>query len=78
MYGYEFPDQGPPSPYDFSGDEHRAIIASTVKTCRLCRVDPQAYLADVLTRIITGHLNTRLNDLLPGAYAATPDLKAVA
>jgi hypothetical protein len=39
---------------------------------------PQAYLADVLSRIATGHLNTRLDDLLPWAYATAPDLKAVA
>jgi hypothetical protein len=55
-----------------------ASIASLVETCKLCGVDPQAYLADVLSRIATGHLNTRLDDLLPCAYATTPDLKAVA
>ena len=41
-------------------------------------MDPQAYLTDVLSRIVTGHLNTRIDDLLPWAYATTPDLKAVA
>lgn len=60
------------------GGEHWAIIASLVETCKLCRVDPQAYLTDVLSRIVAGHLNTRIDDLLPWAYAATPDLKAVA
>ncbi|MFD0461696.1 IS66 family transposase [Microvirga aerilata] len=60
------------------GGEHWAIIASLVETCKLCGVDPQAYLADVLNRIVTGHLNARLDDLLPWAYATAPDLKAVA
>jgi hypothetical protein len=60
------------------GGEHWAIIASLVETCKLCGVDPQAYLADVLSRIATGHLNTQIDDLLPWAYATTPDLKAVA
>jgi transposase len=60
------------------GGEHWAIIASLVETCKLCGVDPQAYLTDVLSRIVTGHLNTRIDDLLPWAYATTPDLKAVA
>jgi transposase len=60
------------------GGEHWAIIASLVETCKLCRVDPQAYLTDVLSRIVTGHLNTRIDDLLPWAYATAPDLKAVA
>jgi transposase len=36
------------------GGEHWAIIASLVETCKLCGVDPQAYLADVLSRIVTG------------------------
>ncbi len=60
------------------GGEHWAVIASLVETCKLCGVAPQAYLTDVLSRIATGHLNTRLDDLLPWAYATTPDLKAVA
>jgi hypothetical protein len=58
--------------------EHWAIIASLVETCKLCGVDPQAYLTDVLSRIVTGHLNTRIDELLPWAYATAPDLKAVA
>jgi hypothetical protein len=33
---------------------------------------------DVLSRIVTGHLNTQIDDLLPWAYAIAPDLKAVA
>jgi hypothetical protein len=60
------------------GGEHWAIIASLVETCQLCEVDPQAYLADVLSRIVTGHLNTQIDDLLPWAYATALDLKAVA
>jgi transposase len=60
------------------GGEHWAIIASLVETCKLCGVDPQAYLADVLSRIVTGHLNTHIDDLLPWAYATAPDLRAVA
>ena len=60
------------------GGEHWAIIASLVETCKLCGVDPQAYLTNVLSRIATGHLNTQIDDLLPWACATTPDLKAVA
>jgi transposase len=60
------------------GGEHWAIIASLVETCKLCGVDPQAYLANVLSRIVTGHLNTHIDDLLPWAYATAPDLRAVA
>jgi hypothetical protein len=38
----------------------------------------QANLTDVLSRIATGRLNTRLDELLPWAYATTLDLGVVA
>jgi transposase len=59
------------------GGEHWAIIASLIETAKLNAVDPQAYLTDVLTRIVNGHPQARIDDLLPWAYAAT-NLKAVA
>ena len=59
------------------GGEHWAIIASLIETCKLNGIDPQAYLTDILTRIVNGHPQTRIDDLLPWAYAAT-NLKAVA
>ena len=34
------------------GGEHWAILASLIETCKLNRVDPQSYLADVLTRLL--------------------------
>ena len=60
------------------GGEHWAIIASLIETCKLNGIDPQAYLADVITRIVNGHPNSRIDDLLPWAYAPAADLKAVA
>ncbi|MBM6584339.1 transposase domain-containing protein [Microvirga sp. BT689] len=60
------------------GGEHWAIIAFFVETCKLCGVDLQAYLTDVLSRMVIGHLNTQMDDLLPQAYATTQDLKNVA
>ena len=60
------------------GAEHWAVIASLIETCKLTRVEPRAYLADVITRIVEGHPNSRLNELLPWAYPPTPALKAVA
>lgn len=59
------------------GGEHWATIASLIETCKLNGVDPYAYLADVITRIVAGHPQSQLDDLLPWAYAPTP-LKAVA
>jgi hypothetical protein len=60
------------------GGEHWAVIASLIETCKLCSVEPQTYLADVITKIVNGHLNTRIDDLLPWAYHVTPALKNVA
>src|SRR5436190_9662938 len=60
------------------GGEHWAIIASLVETCKLNAIDPQSYLADVITRIVNGHPNSHIDELLPCAYAPIPDLKAVA
>ena len=34
------------------GAEHWAVIASLIETCKLIGVEPQAYLADVITRIV--------------------------
>jgi transposase len=60
------------------GAEHWAVLASLIETCKLIGVEPQAYLADVITRIVAGHPNSRLDELLPWTYPPTPALKAVA
>ena len=51
------------------GAENWAIAASLIETCKLNGVDPQAYLADVLTKIVNGHLVSKLEELMPWAYA---------
>lgn len=61
------------------GGEHWAIIASLIETCKLGAIDPQTYLADVITKIVSGHPNSQIDDLLPWAYPpAAPALKRVA
>jgi transposase len=60
------------------GGEHWAVVASLIETCKLCDVEPHAYLADVIAKIVNGHPNTQIDDLLPWAYPATPTLRAVA
>src|SRR5438067_4722718 len=59
------------------GAEHWATIASLIETCKLNDVDPLCYLTDVLTRIVNGHPNSNIDQLLPWAYRK-PDLQAVA
>ena len=60
------------------GAEHWAVIASLIETCKLLDVEPHSYLADVITRIVNGHPQSRPDELLPWAYPATQKLKAVA
>ncbi|WP_040622623.1 transposase domain-containing protein, partial [Rhodovulum sp. PH10] len=60
------------------GAEHWAVVASLIETCKLIGIDPYVYLADVITRIVDGHPNSRIDDLLPWAYAPPQPLKAVA
>jgi transposase len=60
------------------GGEHWAVIASLIETCKLIGLEPHAYLADVIIRIVNGHLNSKIDDLLPWAYATPPELRRVA
>jgi transposase len=60
------------------GAEHWAVIASLIETCKLIGIEPYAYLADVITRIVDGHPQSLLDELLPWAYPAIRQLKAVA
>ena len=60
------------------GGENWAVIASLVETCKLNGVDPHVYLADALAKIVNGHLNSQIDDLLPWAYVKAEPLKAVA
>jgi transposase len=61
-----------------SGAAHWAVMASLIETCKLIGVEPRAYLADVISRIVNGHPQSRLDELLPWAYPTTPALKAAA
>ena len=53
------------------GGVHWGVIASLVETCKLNGVDPQAYLADVLTRLVNRHPARQIDQLMPWAYAPT-------
>lgn len=60
------------------GAEHWAVVASLIETCKLNGVEPSAYLTDVITRIVNGHPNSRIDELLPWAYILPTQIKAVA
>jgi transposase len=60
------------------GGEHWAILASLIETCKLNRVDPEAYLADAFTRLVAGQPNNQLDELLPWNRAAAQTTQRVA
>jgi transposase len=47
------------------GAEHWASLASLIETAKLNDVDPQAYIASVITRIVGGHPQSQIDRLMP-------------
>ena len=58
-----------------SGKSAAALI-SLVQTCRAMKIDPQAYLEDVFTRLLD-HPAKRLEEFLPDQWARLREEKAV-
>ncbi|MFG1352638.1 IS66 family transposase [Xanthobacter autotrophicus] len=53
------------------GGGHRwAVICSLIETAKLNDVEPYAYIADVLQRMVDGHPVNRLDELLPWTWKA--------
>jgi hypothetical protein len=42
-------------------------------TCKLLDIEPHGYLADVITRIVDGHPQSRLDVLSPGPFPRRPN-----
>jgi transposase len=47
-----------------------ACLASLIETCKLHGVDPQTYFTDVLTKLVNLWPASRLDELMPWAWAA--------
>jgi transposase len=47
------------------GAKNWAMLAPLVKTCKLHGINPEAYFADILTKLINNWPNRRLGKLLP-------------
>jgi transposase len=47
------------------GGEHWACLASLVETCKLNGVNPQVYFTDLLTRLVNGWPQNRIDELMP-------------
>jgi transposase len=52
------------------GAEHWAVLATLIETAKLNAIDPEAYLTDVITRIVQGHRQSQIDALMPWNYAA--------
>jgi hypothetical protein len=55
------------------GAENWAMLASLIETAKLNGIDPQSWLADVLSRLVNLWPNNRIDELLPWAWAAQRD-----
>jgi transposase len=47
------------------GAENWAGLASLIETCKLNDVNPQAYLTDLLTRLVNRWPQARIDELMP-------------
>jgi transposase len=54
------------------GAECWAMISSLLETCKLNSVDPLAWLTDVLTKLVNLWPASRIDELMPWAYAKKP------
>src|SRR5512144_849287 len=52
------------------GAKNWAVLASLIETCKLHGVNPEAWLADVITRLVDNWPNRRLAELTPWAWQA--------
>jgi len=53
------------------GGERWATVASLVETCKLNNVEPQRHFNDVLTRLVNGWPESRIDELMPWHWAPT-------
>jgi transposase len=51
------------------GGANWAAIASLIETCKLNRVNPHTYFTDLLTRLVNGWPQNRIDDLMPWVWA---------
>ena len=51
------------------GGANWAIIASLIETAKLNGINPQAWLADTLSKLVNRWPMSRIDDLMPWAYA---------
>jgi hypothetical protein len=55
------------------GGENWACMASLIETCKLNAVNPQTYLTDLLTRLVNGWPQDRIDELMPWCWKTEAD-----
>jgi transposase len=60
------------------GAENWACVASLIETCKLSDVEPQAYFADVLAKLVNLWPASRIDELMPWAWGAANRVAAPA
>jgi transposase len=60
-----------------SGGQRAAVIFTLIETCKLCDIDPRAWLADVLARI-ADHPANHIDDLMPWRWQTVHEQTAKA
>jgi transposase len=58
------------------GAQNWASIASLIETCKLNGVDPQAYVADVLTKLVNLWPAARIDELMPWVWGSSHRIAA--
>ena len=53
------------------GAENWAAAASLIETCKLNNVNPQTYFTDLLTRLVNGWPQTKIDELMPWCWKPT-------
>ena len=53
------------------GAENWAAVASLIETCKLNDVNPQTYFTDLLTRLVNGWPQARIDELMPWCWKST-------
>ena len=53
------------------GAENWAAVASLIETCKLNAVNPQSYFTDLLTRLVNGWPQARIDQLMPWCWATS-------
>jgi transposase len=55
------------------GGENWACLASLIETCKLNGVNPQAYFTDILTRLVNGWPQKRIDELMRRNLKSRPN-----